>query len=124
MGFKASEAVEELSYDFTPYGPSGTIPEPSTKQVDAFRAVMFGSLRTLAESLGVEVSDLAPGSGVKVSMDMIDTLMERSTEAETLVVSAVADLTGIPDRTLNALPYRVKAAFLGYISGSFLNPEA
>lgn len=124
MGFKASEAVEELSYDFSPYGPAGTIPEPSTKQVEAFRNTMFGSLRHLAEGLGVDVSDLGPGSDKRLSMDMLDTVLEKSSEAEDLVVHAVADLTGIADKTLNALPYRVKAAFLGYITGQFVNPEA
>lgn len=121
MGFKATEAVEELSYDFAPYGPAGTIPEPTTKQVEAFRATMFGSLRSLMEGLGIKPEDL---DKTKVTLDLLDTVMEKSSEAEDMVVHAVADLTGIADHTLNALPYRIKAAFLGYITGQFLNPEA
>lgn len=124
MGFKASEAVEELSYDFAPYGPAGSIPEPSTKQVEAFRNTMFGSVRQLAEGLGLKVEDLGGGSQARLSLDMLDTVLEKSSEAEDMVVKAVADLTGIADHTLNALPYRIKAAFLGYITGQFLNPEA
>lgn len=125
MGFIASEAVEELSYDFGQYGPKGVIPEPTTKQVEAFRNVMLGSLQTLASSLGLNISDLGPkGPEVPVTLEMLDTLLEKSEEAEHLVVTAVADLTGIPEHTLNALPYRVKAAFLGYITGAFLSPEA
>lgn len=120
MGFKVSEAVEELTYDLEPYGPKGTISEPTSKQVERFRSVVFGSVRTLAADLGIDLGS----DEQKMNLDMLDPLMEKSAEVETLVVDAVADLTGIANQTLHALPYRVKAAFCGWITEQFLNPEA
>lgn len=120
MGFKVSEKVEELTYDLTPYGPAGTIPEPTSKQVERFRAVVLGSVRDLAQELGVDIG----GDDARITLDKFDMLMERSNAIETLVVGAVADLTGIADRDLDALPYRIKAAFCGWVTEQFLSPEA
>lgn len=120
MGFKVSEKVEELSYDLSPYGPTGVVPEPTSKQVERFRSVVFGSVKDLAQGLGV---DLGTGD-TKVTLDKMDMLMEKSADVERLVVTAVADLTGIADATLDALPYRIKAAFCGWITEQFLSPEA
>lgn len=118
MGFVATEKVEALTYDFNPYAAvSGTIPEPTTRQVEDFRRAMFRSI----EGLGLSAEDFATG---KIGFEQVGQIMEKAGEVEQSLLDAVADLTGIANSVLNALPYRVKAAFSGYIVGVFLRPEA
>jgi hypothetical protein len=118
MGFQASEAVETLTYDFNPYKDAkGTIPEPTSKQVDAFRRAVMA----VVENLGLSPEQIKSG---KIDFTMIGDLMEKAGVVEGETLDAVADLTGIPHSVLRALPYRVQAAFTGYIVGVFLNPEA
>lgn len=117
-GFKAAEQVEELAYDFNPHSKvSGVIPEPTSKQVEAYR-------RKIADA--IKDSGLDPDAlmnGVLTLADM-DGLLEKSAKAEAAIVEATADLTGIANDSLKALPYRVQYAFLGWIMGQFLSPEA
>lgn len=118
MGFQASTAVEELSYDFNPYvDAQGVIPEPTAKQVEHFREQMMGSV----EALGISPDDLKSG---KIGFEKIGEVMEKAGQIEQSLLDAIADLTGIPNMTLNRLPYRIQAAFSGYIVGMFLRPEA
>lgn len=118
MGFKATEAVEELTYDFNPYvKESGTIPEPTVSQVDAFRRRLFEAFR----GTGLDIESVRAG---KIDLSQVDTLLETVDGLEAEMTSAVADLTGIAHSTLNALPARVKQAFMGWITGEFASPEA
>lgn len=118
MGFKATEAVDELTYDFNPHvNQSGTIPEPTTAQVEDFRARIFNTVK----DSGIDPEELASG---KVGLDSMDTLLETASGIEAELLGAVADLTGIAQSTLNALPYRVRAAFFGWVMGEFFSPEA
>lgn len=113
MGFVAKEAVEELSYDFSPHGPSGVIPEPSGKAIDRFRDKIVKAMKD---------ANLDPSR--QLTMADMDEVLEVSKNVEEAIVSATADLTGIAHSTLNDLPYRIKAAFLGWIMGEFFSPEA
>ena len=121
MGFKATEAVEELTYDFTPHitgsAAQGKIPEPSSKQIEQFRNAIVGSVK----EAGLDPTALTSG---KFSFEQMDDLLAKADSVEKATVAAVADITGIAHSTLDALPFRVKAAFLGWITGEFLNPEA
>lgn len=119
MGFVASEAVEKLTYDFTGFDDwKGDIPEPSSHQLDEFRQALSATVT----ALGISPEDVATG---KIKLEQIPGLMEKGSIAEQAMVDAVADLTGLPNQRLNKLPYRVKAAFVGYITGVFnSNPEA
>lgn len=118
MGFKATEAVEALDYDFNPHIDSkGTIPEPSTRQIEDFRNSIFATF----QASGIDPEQITSG---KVSLSMMGDLMEKGNAVEKAMVTAIADVTGIPDRTLDALPYRIKAAFVGWIMGQFFDPEA
>lgn len=118
MGFVATEAVEALDYDFNPHvDAKGTIPEPSTRQIEDFRTAIFTTL----QASGLDPEALSSG---KVNLAMLGDLMEKGSAVERAMVTAVADLTGIPDRTLEALPYRIKAAFVGWVTGQFFSPEA
>lgn len=118
MGFKATEAVERLDYDFNPHVDSaGTIPEPTTKQIEQFREHIFATF----QASGLDPQMLTSG---QVSLSALGDLMEKGSAVEKAMVTAVADVTGIPDRTLESLPYRIKAAFVGWIMGQFFSPEA
>jgi len=117
MGFVASEAVETLTYDFRPYAEAhGTIPEPTTRQVETFRAAMMSSV----QELGLSPEQIQTG---RIDFEQVGTLIEAAGRVEQTLLDAVADLTGIANSVLNALPYRVQAAFSGYIVGVFLRPE-
>lgn len=118
MGFQASEQVEELTYDFKPFNDAhGVIPEPTSHQVDTFRRAVMGSV----EGLGITPEDLKNG---KVSFSDVGALLDKAGQVEKGMLDAISDLTGVPHSVLNALPYRVQAAFSGYIVGVFLSPEA
>ena len=118
MGFKATEAVEELTYDFHPHVKvAGTIPEPSSKQIEDFRERLISSVK----ATGLNPEALHSGN---VSMEQVDELLDKADGIEEEMLSAVADLTGIAHDTLRALPHRIKSAFMGWVVGQFLNPEA
>lgn len=118
MGFKATEAVEELTYDFTPHANvSGTIPEPSSKAIEDYRDAIFSAFK----ATGLNPEEMRDG---KMTFDRLDEVMEKSKDMEEAMLSATADLTGLAHSTLRDLPYRVKAAFMGWIMGQFFSPEA
>lgn len=138
--FKASSAVESLEYDFAPYVPElngagqpkmvkgkpqyvkGTIPEPSDEQLDVYRKAVGEITR---EALGkVEgVADMNQLDQIKLIAD----LMEQGSAAITdKFVQATAEVCGNQPSVdqIRKLPSRHKQAFLGWISGVFLRPEA
>lgn len=116
-GFKAAEEVEPLDYDFNPHAPvSGTIPEPTSDQVAAYQSGMANALK----GTGIDPEQIRSG---EVKLDQLDELLQTVKSLELGMVNATADLTQIPVSTLSALPYRVKAAFLGWIMGEFFNPQ-
>ena len=114
-GFKASEAVEELSYDFHPYvDVAGVIPEPTGDQIEAYRTALVTGLQ------GLNLKGLDPAN---LDLSTMDDLMAKVPELEALILGAPSVLTGIPEATRDALPYRVSRAFVGYIMGTFFSPE-
>lgn len=119
MGFVASEQVKELTYDFNPHAQvTGTIPEPSSSSIAAYRKAVFSAVSSSG------LSELADKSVESLDLAKLDGLLEKSEEVEKAMVNATADLTGIANSVLHGLPYRVKRAFLGWVAGEFLNPEA
>lgn len=118
MGFVATEAVERLDYDFNPHiNEKGTIPEPTTEMVEAFRNHIFGAVR----ASGIDPATLTGG---KITMDNMDELLGKAKGVEEEMLVAVSDLTGISQQTLRRLPHRISAAFMGWIMGQFFSPEA
>lgn len=127
MGFKAAQ-IEKLNYDFRPTRDvSGTIPEPSSAQVEAFREAMGDAMKI--------ASDLDPatwgGEGTEltqqVMVDRIDAVLGKSKDVEKAVTDAVLELvkaeSNLTPEFIEGLPYRVRAAFVGWIVGEFFNPE-
>lgn len=118
--FDVGVEVDELSYDFEKFvpGAKGIIPEPSTDQLTNFR-------RTILESIPV-----TEGSDGKVGIDF-DALKERVKDdggeaLEASLFQAIADLCSEQPSAeqMKALPYRGQQAFIGWIMGTFLRPEA
>lgn len=124
-GFKAADEVEKLDFDFAPFSKvKGTVPEPTTDQIVAFRQ----ALATAYEELGLNPEMLKAAVSGEGDVDLLQhfgELMGKTSELEDKVKVAVAELCGgIPTLAeIEALPYRPRAAFLGWITGVFFNPE-
>jgi hypothetical protein len=106
-GFKASEAVPELAYDFRPFVEAhGVVPEPSQPAMKQFSKAMnavYGG-RTIEEVAKLPYEEQeALGDATK---------------------PLVADLcNGHPSLDeLENLPFRPLNAFVGWLMGSFQNP--
>lgn len=130
--FNAATAVEALDYDFTKYvpGKEGTIPEPTTKQVEDF----FDAIRLLAK----EARRLKNGAAEKINIDemsmdeQVDALADlpKGDDAEAarlrqILTDAIVNLVGgeISAEDYEALPYRVQNAF-GQWLAEVVRPEA
>ena len=121
MGFKAEDTIEPLDYDFRPHAEvSGTIPEPSSKQVNNFREKVVAALT----QSGLDPEMISSGKVKLDNLAQLGELMKKSADIEDQVVVEVANLTGIATATLKALPFRIKTAFVGWVMGIFFNPEA
>lgn len=110
---------DELVYNFEPYQPGvrGTIPEPSTEQIQTFLEVLRQVMPTVEGPDGKKMLDLAA---------LNERFKDNPDEAEAIVNSAVSAVcSGTPTADqIGALPYRVKQRFYGWVVGTFLAPEA
>jgi hypothetical protein len=116
--FVLNDEVDELTYDFAPYAGSGSIPEPSSTQLADFRRAL---LELLAES-----QTASEGDSVPLVQQMQTYLAQDMTQMEEKLLHAVAALCSDSPSfdELNALPYRPAQAFLGWVAGTFIRPEA
>jgi len=132
--FVLREEVEDLTWDFGPEdgsGPKGVVPEPSSDQIRAFRRaigewmqVVMGSVADMA---GVDATKLTP----QAMMDTLSKFLnaggdEKADKLDDELMHAMADLCSdkpsIAD--LELIGYRGQQAFLGWLMGTFLVPEA
>lgn len=118
-GFIAGDAVDPLDWDFTKYagkGAKGTIAEPSQKAVGEFITVY-------AKAFPGKVG----GDGkVRVDFEALSALTEAELEeqADDLLEAIVKLCSGKPTRAqIDKLPFRPKAAFIGWLAGKFLNSD-
>lgn len=125
MGFKATEAVEALDYDFTPYitgkAATGTIPEPSSDKIDTFRQVLRSIIPTKTVEGGKVVIDLAAlNEKFEAEKDRPDEVLLAAIEAFTSRDITVATLTKLSQKAP-----RHFQAFVGWLTGEFFDtPEA
>lgn len=128
MGFKAEDAVEQLDYDFNPYvRAKGVIAEPSSDQIDTFRTSIAAAYQEMGLDPELLQSAVAGGGEAGASMlEHFSEIMESTTGVEAKIARAVSVLCdGSPtEEQISALPHRVKALFLGWMTGTFFNPEA
>lgn len=113
--FVVADQVEGLEFKLSPYGPDGTIPEPSVGQVEA-----------LQKAMAALAGDAAPKDAGEL-LTHVGTLSDDEQQAIVDgLMAAIADITGavLTLDQLNALPYRVQRSFVGWLLGSLLLPEA
>lgn len=118
-GFIAGEAVDPLDWDFTQYAgktAKGTIPEPSQKAVGEFIAVYSKAFPVSQDDQGVAKFDWAALAAL--------TEEELDAQGDELIEAIVTLCGGKPTRKqIDALPFRVKAKFIGWLAGKFINPN-
>jgi len=116
MPFKA-EDIQQETYDFNPHlNKSGVIREPSTAEINKFRADIF-KVFTNSGIEGVDVENM--------DMSEFSSLLEKGSEIEQGTIDVVGAFLQDPSADdIRALPWRVQRAFLGYITGLFIRPEA
>jgi hypothetical protein len=136
MGFKAEWVAEPLDYDFAPYAPNikGTIPEPSTKLIDAFRRkwdALFMGAQLAAENVKKDKTD-QPKFTADAPMSTI--LQEWADfELESPVVAAfdkaIVDTIAFVCQNkpsaaqINKLPARQRQAFVTWVREEMTNPK-
>lgn len=122
MGFVAAEAVAALDYDFSGLGVpelegvKGTSPEPSQDQVRD----MYDAIRKLY-SLGEYADTEEMTESVAKSLSRED-IKDRDLELAKIYADACSQKP--TTEQVLALPHRVRAAYIGYLSGELLTPTA
>lgn len=132
--FVAETAVEALEYDFTKYvdgdGAAGIIPEPSTSQLEEY----FDSMKSMVkgirdiQSKAKDVEE-AQKAGEDVSDEEMDKVLAEMDEIsfsnfQNEMARAVSRLCSNQpsEDQISKLPFRVKQAFIQWITGEF-RPE-
>lgn len=123
--FDASTAVEVITFDFTKYGGgAGEIPEPTDEVLDNFFQGLSITMGNLKESVkDMKDLDATDPESVQAALSAVqegDTMQKVSADLNVLI----AGLTqGSPsEEDIQRLPFRVKQAFLGWLTGQF-SPE-
>lgn len=117
--FNLTDEVGALDYNFEPYAGKGTIPEPSTMQIQAFRQALGEMLGEVDEDSSNKVDDVA------LAKRLAEYLKSDTTEADEKSLHIVADVCSNQPSfdDLQALPYRARQAFFGWVVGMLLVPE-
>jgi hypothetical protein len=151
MGFKASEAVPKLEWDFTEYvpGAKGVSPEPSNLSilnfnlnirslVDATRRIKTAQVeQSVAKANGAtkeeKEAELAKWSALdleKATLEVLDEMTQIVPAAEgeeiqrkeaKLVAELLQDCPS--EEQIMGLPGRVRQAYFGWIAGQLMDPE-
>lgn len=125
--FQLEEEIDELSYNFAtkanPTGPTGVIPEPSSKQIETFRR----KLRTLMGPVldaQLKAADMTPAERVAALNDVEDG-GDGDTRTHDMLVAVAEICSNQPSvEQIEALPFRGQQVFIGWIVGVFLNPNS
>jgi len=118
-GFVLQDKVEDLTYDFSPHGDKGVVPEPSSLQIQNFRV----ALSELFNEMPVpNVDDATP---VAMLQQVSKYLGADTTEMNDKLVHAIADVCSDHPSydDLSSLPFRAQQAFFGWVVGIFLVPQ-
>lgn len=121
MGFKPSDAVEALDYDFRPEVDSyGTIPEPTQSDLES----LFSDLREIGAKGSMDaLASVQPGvdNPGAVLAELPEDLLGNLTGALVAAVAKICKGTPSEDE-INALPVRYRQAFLDWLLGETTNP--
>jgi hypothetical protein len=122
-GFVLSEEVSELDFNFEPYGGSGKIPEPSAYQITRFKKGLAELVEMSAtEDDNTKVDDMPTK---EFAQRLSKLLSEDTSEQDTKVLHVIADVCSDNPSfdELEALPYRPRQAFFGWLVGVLIVPE-
>lgn len=110
--FNAATAVESLEYDFTHYGgKAGTIPEPSVEQVNTFLSTINSAYKRILSITPDEAAEMSEEEAEQLGSGVADALAELCSNQ--------------PSREeIEALPFRVMAAFVGWVAGEISPNQA
>lgn len=123
--FVLSDELDELTYDFRPYvDVHGVIPEPSPATIKKFQKVVRKAMNE-AFTIMDNMEGKTELEQVRIALGM-ENDEAKSDEDERAVLQSFADLcSGSPSsKEIGSLPFRGQAAFTGWLTGIFLNPEA
>lgn len=139
MGFDASQAVAALDWDFSAFGAgSGTSPEPSDQMIERFKRKQQRLATALIEQVQltnrqVEADDEEVAIPTLIPLKEAVAAIADITGEDELASTALAQMCEITAEVLSdqpnakqigALPFRVRAAFFGWVTGQLLNPES
>ena len=125
--FVLDEELDKLTYDFRPYVEAhGVIPEPSSAQIKSLQSAMRAALKPALEAMGVatETADASALMAALAEPSKAD--LKAAEAAEAAIILAISETcSGTPTPLeLRKLPYRGQQAFIGWLSGVLLSPEA
>lgn len=108
--FDAATAVDPMEFDLSKYGgPTGTIPEPTNGQIEAF----FSAMQSASAKIGIKPGQqLTAEAMAEIPEDLAQTLMAGMLDA--LVGVGGGSFTA---EHVQALPFRVQAAFMTWVAG-------
>lgn len=135
--FVLVEEVDDLSFDFSstsnPDGAKGTIPDPSAKQINTFQKKLRAISKEIRRTLGKLDKDTDPdkagaeeeASDTEVLAAALESADDALVGAQDAIVAAVAGVCGGHPTLaeIQALPYRAQQAFIGWVTGTFLDPQ-
>lgn len=128
--FDATEEVPELTYNLGEMDRDGVktlikgvIPEPSRIQIKAYRKALSELIKLAVPKDLPKDIETDPAAMLTLMADYMD---KDDTELVEKMNHAMADLcTNRPSfDEIDSRPYRVQQAFLGWLTGVFLRPEA
>lgn len=126
MGFDAAKAVKPLDWDFSAFdGGSGTVPEPTGKQIAKFYTGLDAVSRDALKRQDIDAdADVPPDKLLEAADAAVDDEADIVALHEKLT-GVYADLChGSPTKAqISKLPFRVRMAFFNWIAGE-LRPEA
>jgi hypothetical protein len=125
--FVAGDEIDTLTFDFTRYakGAKGVIPEPTTEKLRAFQKGLKAVIRESLKNTKEPPANETQLESMKRIIGADDT-DELAVMVEARTFELISDLcSGTPSvEQLQKIPYRVQQAFVGWLTGIFLNPES
>jgi hypothetical protein len=125
--FVAGDEIDTLTFDFTRYAKEakGVIPEPTTEKLRAFQKGLKAVIRESLKNTKEPPANETQLESMKRIIGADDT-DELAVMVEARTFELISDLcSGTPSvEQLQKIPYRVQQAFVGWLTGIFLNPES
>ena len=123
-GFDAGALVEPLDYDFKPFCPeiTGTIPEPSDKQIETFLA----KIKTIMEGARKEITTDLPDDDPDAFLEALTSLDPKMVIGTIRnMARAYADLCSHHPsfEDLMKVPMRVRILFFRWVQQEIFSPE-